>query len=524
MHRQSAQIEVVGDVAPFRRLAAAGKPIDWNHIMKRTHWPVLLLLLLASTLWAQAAADAPKSRRPSAYAAAGLATRVLLDEQGREIIPGGYVVITEDSKGTISYTPDDYRRMVRMGANVQVIRTTLGRLGGWPGRKADPKYFEQLDAMVRMGREAGLKTVFKLVVYDIRPFGHQQWEAIWRNSGGSQDALLAAWTMVWIRYQDEPSVFGYDLLNEPQRGLDPNEEHCCREYLLPTLRRLADAMHAISPGKWALYQPLYRENGLGTGRFEPMKEPFGRDRVIYAPHLYAMNLAVMTRTLDRYEREAQLSQAPLLLGEWGPATDLAADASPERQAIYSKVYEATAIAFDQRGVGAIKAWFCGTRAPLRAKNRPAPFTWAIFSDTNAVGHVERKYITDVLARPRPLAVAGRLGRYGYDFTARTLKVSLKPDAALGSTVLFVPAKRFYPDGFRLELDGDLVLAWEPGEAQLRTVQAANDNSREQARLVHWDAESQHLVIQQWTVTAPELTVTIRPLLAPPMLPIPVSSP
>ena len=37
------------------------------------------------------------------------------DEQGREIVPGGYVAITEDGKGTIRYTPDDYRRMVRMG-------------------------------------------------------------------------------------------------------------------------------------------------------------------------------------------------------------------------------------------------------------------------------------------------------------------------------------------------------------------------------------------------------------------------
>jgi hypothetical protein len=457
----------------------------------------------------------------SALAESGPTGGGLRDEQGREIVPGGYVAITEDSKGTIRYTPDDYRRMVRMGANFQVIRTTLGRLGGWPGKEADPAYLKQLDDMVRMGREAGLKTVFKLVVYDIRPFGNEQWDAIYCNTNGTQDALLAAWNKVWVRYKHEPSVFGYDLLNEPQRGLDADYERCRRERLLPTLRRLADAMHAVSPGKWALYQPLFlspEDRVKGVNPFVPMKEPFGRDRVIYSPHLYHMDLALMARTLDAYAREAELSHAPLLIGEWGPATPLAADASPELQARYTKVYQATANALDQRGIGAIKAWFCGTRTPLTSKARPDPFTWAIFSDTDAVGHVERKYITDALARPRPLAVAGRLERYGYDFATRTLEVSLKPDAELGSTEIFVPMDRFYPDGFRVEVGVGLVLALKPGDTQLRTVKVADETSREQARVVHWDADSQHIVVKKWIVAAPGLTVKIAPMTEPATLP------
>jgi hypothetical protein len=453
----------------------------------------------------------------SALAEGGPTGGGIRDEQGREIVPGGYVTITEDRKGAIQYIPDDYRRMVRMGANFQVIRTALGRLGGWPGKEADPTYLGQLDAMVRMGREAGLKTVFKLVVYDLRPFGNEQWDALWRNSGGSQDALMAAWNKVWVRYKDEPSVFGYDLLNEPQRGLDADYERCCRERLLPTLRRLADAMHAVSPGKWALYQPLFlnpEDRVKGVNPFVPMKEPFGRDRVIYAPHLYHMDLPLMTNTLDAYAREAALSRAPLLIGEWGPATELAADDDPKKQARYTKVYQATANTLDQRGIGAIKAWFCGTRTPLKTQMRPAPFTWAIFSDTDAVGHVERKYITDALARPRPLAVAGRLERYGYDFAARTLEVSLKPDAELGDTVIFVPADRFYRDGFCVEVGLGLVLALKPGDAQLRTVKFADETSREQARLVHWDADSQHIVIKKWVVAAPGMTVKIAPMTEP----------
>ncbi len=36
------------------------------------------------------------------------------DEQGRHIVPRGFVINTEDSKGNIYYTPDDYHRMVKM--------------------------------------------------------------------------------------------------------------------------------------------------------------------------------------------------------------------------------------------------------------------------------------------------------------------------------------------------------------------------------------------------------------------------
>ena len=436
---------------------------------------------------------------------------VIRDEQGREIVPGGYVAITEDGKGTIHYTPDDYCRMVRMGANFQVIRATLGRLGGWPGNAGDSNYLAHLDTMVRMGRDAGLKTIFKLVIYDIRPFGSAQWDAIYQNSNGTQDALVAAWSKLWIRYKDEPSVFGYDLLNEPQRGLDPDEERCCREQLLPTLRRLADAMHAISPGKWALYQPLFRETGAGEGPFLPMREPFGRDRVIYAPHLYSMDLAMMNKMLDRYLREAALSKAPLLIGEWGPATTIDADTDPAKQARYTKVYQETANALDKRGVGGIKAWFCGTRAPLKSKKRPNPFTWAIFSDTNAVGHVERKFITDALARPRPLAVAGHIERYGFSFATRSLEVSLQPDALRGSTEIFVPAERFYPEGFRVEVGAGLTLVLKPGAAELDLLNFADETNRQQANLVQWNADSQHLIIKKWIVKSPSLNLKISPL-------------
>jgi hypothetical protein len=447
----------------------------------------------------------------SLAASAGPAAHPLLDEQGRELVPGGYVAITEDGKGVIRYTEDDYRRMARMGANFQVIRLSLGRLGGWPGATADSTYPAQLDEMVRMGRDAGLKTVFKLVVYGIKGFGPEQWDALWKNSNGSQDAVLEAWRKIWIRYKDEPSVFGYDLLNEPKRGLDPDENKCVRENLMPTLRRLADELRAVSPDKWALYQPLFRDMGQGVGPFTPMKEPLGRDRVIYAPHMYTTDMKTMRETLDRYGREAALSNAPLLLGEWGPSVSLTVDSDAKRKVFYTKAYQETAGDLDRRGIGGIKAWFCGSRSPLENKKSKTKYTWAIFSDTSPTGKTERKYLVDPLARPRPLVVAGRLDDYRFNFATRTLEMNLQADPKLGGTEIFVSADRYYHTGFQVEIGGGLVMALKPGEKQLGIAKSAGESDLRQARAIRWDDGKLRLIIDKWEETTSRLAMKIVPL-------------
>ncbi len=446
---------------------------------------------------------------PARARAEETANAIVRDEQGRQLIPGGFVALE-----SVRYTPDDYRRMVRMGANFQVIRMPLGEIGGWSGVAAKPDALAQFDAMVRMGREAGLRTVFKLVVYGIRPFGNEQWDELWRNTNGRQDALVAAWAKIWTRYRDEPSVFGYDLLNEPQRGLDLDYARTQRERHLPLLRRLSDAMHQINPGKWALYQPLLRKPedqwAPGKNPVVAIEEAFGRERIIYAPHLYQMDLAVIKPMLDDFEQQAALAKAPLWLGEWGSPTRSTTDGNPAEQARFTKVYQFTANELDTRGIGAIKAWFCGTRSTIPVKGSPNWMTWAIFSDDSPAGRVERTYITDVLARPRPLVVAGRVGRYANDFAARVLELTLTSDPALGATEIFVPADRHYPRGFRVEIGPGLTLALDPGAATLRPVRAATAIDRDQAAQVRWNDGTQHLQIEKWIGAPQRLTVRILP--------------
>jgi hypothetical protein len=175
------------------------------------------------------------------------------------------------------------------------------------------------------------------------------------------------------------------------------------------------------------------------------------------------------------------------------------------------VYQFTAQEMDQRGIGGIKAWFCGTSSFRKIEGSEKKVTWAIFSDASPVGRVERKYITDVIVRPRPLVVAGRVERYGNDFATRTFEMTLKTDPSLGATEIFVPAERHYSEGFRLEIGAGLTQEQDGRTKSLRTIRAVAGNDREQARLIHWDDNRQRLTIDRWVGTARSLAVRVVPL-------------
>ncbi len=434
----------------------------------------------------------------------------LLDEQGRELVPGGYVVLEK-----INYSRDDYRRMVRMGANFQVIRLPVGLVGGWPGTEADPKAMEHLDELVLLGKEAGLRTIFKLVFYGVPPFGDEQWDWIWNDRDGIQERIIGGWSLIWERYKDEESVYGYDLLNEPAKGLNGDYERIQHDKLLPLLRRMTDRMRKISPGKWVLYQPLLRKpEDQITEHRDPvvvMTEPFGRERIIYAPHIYQMNTDVIGPMIDSLERQAVISNAPLLLGEWGSPTYSDTDGNPEQEANYTRVYQATVGELDGRCIGGIKAWFCGARKPIPVTGARKWMTWSIFSDNSPAGSVERKYIMDAVVRPRPLVVAGRLDRFGTDFSDLTFEMSLTADPALGATEIFIPADRHYPKGFQVSIGGGLTMIREPGADGIRVSTVSTTADRNQAARIRWDEERMRLTIAGWEAPARKVEILVRRL-------------
>ncbi len=459
-------------------------------------------------------------------AASTAASSGFRDEQGRHFIPNGFVAITGDNMGEIRFTPEEYHKMALAGANFQVIRLFLGKLGGVPGRALDPKYLEQLDAMVEMGKREGLKTAFKMTVYDVNPakegemsgFKQQDWIDLYLDKDGRQDLFLNAWRHVFERYKDNPAVFGYDLVNEPcaTEGskqiweAEPrfkDSDTFQREYFVPFYRKLIDELHRVSPaGKWALFQPYHVPPPVHRATdfpCLPLSEPLNREGIVFAPHYYNDDPAL---ALKRYTADAELNGAPMMFGEYGKATVAGTDRDLAEQQAYEKVLIDTVTEFDKRALGCVKAWWCGSRVFNKALNaKPNAVTWAVFYGDSPFGGAERKYIMDVIVRPRPLAIAGEVKSFHFDFATRTFEMTFIPGK--GSSEIFVPADRHFPDGFRI-VCGGLTLAFAPKSPT--GFEVVTDSATIPASAFHWDAERNRVLVDSWGSASGEKTFKILP--------------
>jgi len=450
------------------------------------------------------------------------------DELGRHFIPHGFVTITGDGMGDVPYTAEDYRKMALAGANFQVIRIFLGKLGGVPGREPNPKYLEQLDEMVELGRQAGMKSAFKLTVYDatssksvnLAGFQQQDWIDLYLDKDGRQDRFLAAWRRVFERYKDNPSVFGYDLVNEPcaanrKKQIWEDEprfkdsETFQRDYFIPFYRKLIDELHRISPeGKLALFQPYHVPPPVHIAtNFPclPLSEPLRREGIVFAPHYYNADPA---EAMKRYTADAVLNDAPMMFGEYGTHTTSETDHDLAAQQAYTKTLIDTVTEFDRHAVGCVKAWWCGSRVfNQTVKTKPGAVTWALFYGDSPMGNAERKYIMDVIVRPRPLVIAGTVNSFHFDFATRIFEMRFAPDSSKGKSEIFVPVERHYPDGFRVLYNG-LTLAFAPeSPGGFRVVENTGDTP---ASAFHWDAARNRILVDNWGTESKETTLKIIP--------------
>ena len=184
----------------------------------------------------------------------------LRDEQGRHIIPRGFVINTNDHAGEVFFNSDDYARQVRMGANHQVIRLELGKLSEFPGGKLEPKYLQKLDTLVALGKNHDIKTVFKMTVYGVDKL---KWEEFWENKNDKMHkTYINAWKVIWERYKNESYVLGYDIVNEPRKlEMKISYKDLTDTYLIPLYRRIIDESQKINADKKILIQSIFMNKG-----------------------------------------------------------------------------------------------------------------------------------------------------------------------------------------------------------------------------------------------------------------------
>lgn len=235
---------------------------------------------------------------------------------------------------TTSFTRDDVQRIAAYGFTV--IRLGLSWSALEPTRGAlDPEYLRRIDDVVGWAKEAGIRVVLDMHQdgwwngaspadvqcrpgtepmwgydgapewatitdgaprcqfqgRDISPAGDRAFEHFFFNTEGVRSALARTWGELAGRYRADPTVAGFDLLNEPGFGetapattsllLGAFYDDAIREI------RAAGAPQIVFVEPSILWSGLGVDAGPRTG--------FTQDRnVVFSPHLYAESI-----TMDR---------------------------------------------------------------------------------------------------------------------------------------------------------------------------------------------------------------------------------
>ncbi len=126
---------------------------------------------------------------------------------------------------------------------------------------------------------------------DISPAGDRAFQNFYFDTSGVQSALVATWGELAQVFRDEPTVAGYDLLNEPGFG---ETAPVTTSYLLGRFYdRVIGAIRAAGSRQIVVVEPSIFWSGLG---FDSGPTPgFTTDgNIVFSPHLYAESI-----TMDR---------------------------------------------------------------------------------------------------------------------------------------------------------------------------------------------------------------------------------
>jgi endoglycosylceramidase len=307
------------------------------------------------------------------------------------------------------------------------------------------------------------------------------YDHFWANDPGPgnvglQDRYAAAWRHVAERFREEPSVFGYDIFNEPFPGsasvrcLRPGGSERFDRALSAFSRRVLRAIREVDSGTLVFYEP----NVLFDYGADTHHDDLGDPRVGLSFHAYCMAASPglprlpgtiqdrvcarqEQRVFDLAERHSRRTGAALLLSEFGATDDL------------RKLSQTVELA--DRNMASWQYWAYFGRDPCC--ERPEEGLVHDVGDPPAGANVKRDKL-DVLARPYPRAVAGTPRRWSFDRQKRSFELEYVPRPPAGielddgaETDVYLPA-RHYPDGYEVAVEGAEVVS-ESNDPILRLV-------------------------------------------------------
>jgi endoglycosylceramidase len=315
--------------------------------------------------------------------------------------------------------------------------------------------------------------------YFLMPALWRAYDHFWANDPGPggvglQDRYAAAWRHVAERFRDEPSVFGYDIFNEPYPGSRaalcalPGGNRFFDRLLGDFSRRVASAIRDVDRERFAFYEPnVLFDYGADTHHPALAGSATGFSFHVYclaaSPGLPSLRGGAQDRACRRQEqrvftlaqRQAERNEETLLLSEFGATDDVhnigrVADMADENMVSW-------------------QYWAYWNRDPCC--ERPEEGLVHDLARPPDGANVKWDKL-DALARPYPRAVAGTPLAFGFDRASRKFQLSYLTDPVPGvslpaaaETEVFVGG-RHYPRGYRVAVTGAEQVS-EDGAALLR---------------------------------------------------------
>jgi endoglycosylceramidase len=259
----------------------------------------------------------------------------IVDSTGTPILLRGVNYPGYDSQYPRLHSEAAYANFAKMGFNVVRLQISWANLEAYKGRFYDYFLKWYVDRDVQWAKKYGLYIVLDMHQYQwaskfggngIPNWAVTQYSAselglrqaisdFWANPS-PQDHLIMVWNNVATHYANEPTIAGYDLLNEPwiYTSIIPelNATHIDAFYTKAT-----EAIRSVDPNHIIFLEPA-NMNTFNTS-FD--------SKIVWAPHFYPLsfassyyseNLTVLELKMDAmYQNYVMNSNVPMWMGEFG---------------------------------------------------------------------------------------------------------------------------------------------------------------------------------------------------------------
>ncbi len=382
------------------------------------------------------------------------------DESGRQMILHGLNISNNakrDPLGVGWHTEPDYARMKEWGFNTVRLLVFWSSIEPEEG-VFDSAYLDRVEERVGWAAQNGLHVILDMhqdvygkkfggdgaPVWATRDDGHpfervSPWwlnyiatavraafNHLW-NDADLQQHYFDSWKQFAARFASNPTVIGYELMNEPFFG-DINLFTFEEEKLFPFYQQARDAIRSVDPDAVIFFEPMI----ITSTGFPSYLPPINDSRTAYAPHFYQSDVheglpydgndTVIRNAQIRRAQEAAKHGVPWLMGEFGVAE------TTENFDLYLndllKVLDETA-----------SGWTC----------------WSYdkgggFSILDSSGNEKANLLP--LIRPYPQKVAGEIQAFSFNPDTRIFELTYKEKAGVpGPTEIQVPASRIYGGNF-----------------------------------------------------------------------------